>query len=84
MTTVIPRTKSRKVNGYVKAVVALEALRKKRDDRYDRFVRPVDRKRDRLAAEVETRQRALTGGQHARARSILHGLAGASSGPAVG
>jgi hypothetical protein len=37
------------VNGYVKAMLALEAVRKKREDRYDRFVRPFDRRRDRLA-----------------------------------
>ncbi len=52
MTQVIPKSRSRKVNGYVKAVLALEPVRRKRDDRYDRFVRPLDRKRDELAAEV--------------------------------
>ncbi len=48
MMQVIPRSRSRKVNGYVKAVLALDAVRMKREDRYDRFVRPLDRKRDEL------------------------------------
>jgi hypothetical protein len=39
----IPRSKSRKVNGYVRAVLALEAVRWKREERYDRYVRPLDR-----------------------------------------
>jgi hypothetical protein len=52
---VIPRSGSRKVNGYVKAVLALEAVRRKREERYERVVRPLDRKRDELAAEVATR-----------------------------
>ena len=30
--------RSRKVNGYVKAVLALEVVRKKRDEPYDRFL----------------------------------------------
>ena len=50
MTPVIPRSGSRKVNGYVKAVLALEAVRRKREARYERVVRPLDRKRDALAA----------------------------------
>jgi hypothetical protein len=37
---VIPRSGSRKVNGYVKAVLALEAVRRKRA-RYERVVRPL-------------------------------------------
>jgi hypothetical protein len=76
MTQTIPRSKSRKVNGYVKAVLGLEAVRKKREERYERFVRPLDRKRDVLAAEVAARERALTGGQHAEARRILGTLNG--------
>ena len=48
MRPAIPRSGSRKVNGYVKAVLALEAVRKKREARYDRVVRPLDRKRDTL------------------------------------
>ena len=67
----IPRSGSRKVNGYVRAVLALEAVRKKRDDRYERVVRPLDRRRDQLAAEVATRLRALNGGQLAEARRIM-------------
>jgi hypothetical protein len=59
------------VNGYVKALLALEAMRKKRDQRYDRYVRALDQKRDGLAGEVETRKRALTGGQLSEARWIL-------------
>jgi hypothetical protein len=71
MTRTIPRSKSRKVNGYVKAVLALEAVRKKREERYDRFLRPLDRKRDLLAVEVAAREKALSGGQQAEARRIL-------------
>ena len=71
MRQVIPKSGSRKVNGYVKAMLALEAVRRKRDARYDRFVRALDQKRDRLAVEVETRWRVLTGGQLSEARWIL-------------
>jgi hypothetical protein len=71
MTHTIPRSKSRKVNGYVKAMLALEAVRQKREQRYDRYVRPLDRRRDLLAAEVAARERALSGGQQAEARRIL-------------
>lgn len=71
MLEAIPRAKSRKVNGYVKAVLKLEAVRRKREERYERYVRPLDRQRDVLAAEVATRVNALTGGQHAEARRIL-------------
>jgi hypothetical protein len=46
MLHVIPRSGSRKVNGYVNAVLALEAVRKKRETCYERFVRPLDRRRD--------------------------------------
>ena len=71
MTQAIPKSRSRKVNGYVKAVVALEAVRMRRENRYDRFVRPMDRKRDQLAVEVATRLRALNGGQQAAAQRLL-------------
>jgi hypothetical protein len=67
----IPRSGSRKVNGYVKAVLALEAVRKKREVRYDRVVRPLDRRRDALAAEIATRLRALSGRQRAAAQQLL-------------
>ena len=68
---VIQRSGSRKVNGYVKAVVAFETVRRKREDRYERVVRPLDRKRDKLAAELATRLRALSGGQLAAAQRLL-------------
>ena len=68
---VIQRSGSRKVNGYVKAVVAFETVRRKREDRYERVVRPLDRKRDALAAELATRLRALSGGQLAAAQRLL-------------
>src|SRR4029450_2623865 len=71
MRHVIPRSESRKVNGYVKAVPALEAVRKKREDRYARVVRPLNRKRDELVAEVATRLRALGHGQLAVAQRLL-------------
>jgi hypothetical protein len=70
-TQMIPKSRSRKVNGYVKAMLALEAVRCKREQRYERFLRALDQKRDRLVAEVETRRGALTGGQQAEARWIL-------------
>ncbi len=76
MTPAIPRSRSRKVNGYVKAVLALEAVRRRREERYDRFVRPLDRKRDQLAAEVAVRLGALSGGQQAEARRILVAING--------
>lgn len=71
MMPVIPRSGSRKVNGYVKAVLALEAVRRKREERYERVVRPLDRKRDTLTVEVATRLRALSGGQRAAAQRLL-------------
>ena len=71
MMPVIPRSGSRKVNGYVKAVLALEAVCRKREDRYARVVRPLDRRRDALAAEGAMRLRALSGGQHAAAQRLL-------------
>jgi hypothetical protein len=39
MIPVIPRSSSRKVNGYIRAVLALEAVREQREARYDRVVR---------------------------------------------
>ena len=71
MMQVIPRSRSRKVNGYVKAALALEAVRQKRETRYARVVRPLDRRRDALGAEVATRRRALRGGQLAAAQRLL-------------
>ena len=68
---VIPRSGRRKVKGYVKAVLALEAVRRKREARYERVVRPLDRKRDALTVEVATRLRALSGGQLAAAQRLL-------------
>ena len=79
MTQVIPRSGSRKVNGYVKAVVALEAVRRKREERYEGVVRPLDRKRDELAAEVATRRRAPSGGQLAAAQRLLAMIAQATA-----
>ena len=71
MIQAIPKSRSRKVNGYVRAMLALEAVRRKREERYDRFIRPLDRKRDQLGAEVAARLRALSGGQHAAAQRLL-------------
>ena len=71
MTSVVPKSKNRKVNGYVKAALKLEAVRREREDRYDRYVRPLDRKRELRIAEVGMRFRALTGGQRAQAEGIL-------------
>jgi hypothetical protein len=74
MSHVIPGSGSRKVNGYVKAVLALEAVRKKRAHRYDQMARPLDRRCDQLTAEVATRLQALTGGQLAAAQRILRDI----------
>ena len=79
MMPVIPRSGSRKVNGYVKAVLALDAVRRKREDRYARVVRPLDRRRDELAAEVAMRLRALSGGQLAAAQRLLALIAQATA-----
>jgi hypothetical protein len=38
MTPAITKSRSRKVNGYVKAVLALDGVRKMREERYDRFI----------------------------------------------
>ena len=72
----VPKSVSRKVNRYVKAVLRLEEVRRKREERYDRNVRPLDRKRDVLAAEVDRRMRALIGTQQAEARRILGAITG--------
>ena len=84
MRPVIPRSGSRKVNGYVKAVLALEAVRRKREDRYARVVRPLDRQRDELAAEVATRLRALSGGQLAATQRLLAMIAQATASDGAG
>jgi hypothetical protein len=76
MKQTMPRSTSRKVNGYVKAALALEAVRRKREERYDRYVRPLDRQRDVLAVEAATREMALSGGQQAEARRILAAING--------
>ena len=84
MSQVVPKSRSRKVNGYVKAVLALAAVRRRRDERYDRFVRPLDRRRDELAAQVTARVKALSGGQYAEAQRILRILAPLDSGSCLG
>ena len=68
------------MNGYVKASLALEAVRRKGEERYDRFIRPRDRRRDRLADEVATRLRALSGGQHAAAQRLIAAITQATAG----
>lgn len=78
MTQTIPGSKSRKVNGYVKAVLALEAVRRKREERYERYLRPLDRRRDELTVQVGARERALNGGQQAEARRLLDAINGAT------
>ena len=83
MTSTIPKSRSRKVNGYVRVVLALEAVRKKREERYDRFIRPLDRKRDQLTTEVATRLRALSGGLHAEAQRLLLAVAQAPATPSA-
>jgi hypothetical protein len=80
MRPVIPRSGSRKVNGYVKAVLSLEALRWNREARYARVVRPLDRRRDALAAEVATRLRALSGRQLPAAQRRLAMITQATAG----
>jgi len=47
---------------------------------YARVVRPLDRRRDQLAAEVATRRRALSGGQLAAAHRLLAMIAQATAG----
>ncbi len=75
------KSKSRKVAGYVNAVLALEAIEKKRAERYDRYVRPLDAKRDTLLANVTLRAGALNGGQMAQAQRMLREIKGQA--PAV-
>ena len=74
----IPRSKSRKVYGYVRRVLALDATQQRRAERYDRYIRPLDAKRDALIAEVATRARALSGGQAAQAQCLLRESRGGS------
>jgi hypothetical protein len=66
-----PQPRWSRRHSYVKAVLALEAVRRKREARYERVVRPLDRKRDALTVEVATRLRALSGGQRAAAQRLL-------------
>jgi hypothetical protein len=79
MTQAVSKSRSRKANGCLKAILVLETARRRRQERYDRFVRPLDRKRDALEAEVAARMRGLSGGQRAEARRILREMAGATS-----
>src|SRR5262245_56671607 len=58
-----PRSRSRKVKGYIKTALALGAARRKREERYERFVHSLDRRRDELVLQVAVRLRALSGGQ---------------------
>jgi hypothetical protein len=67
----IPKSRSRKVNSYVTRVLALEAIQKRRAERYERHIRSLDARRDALIVEVATRARALNGGQAAQAQRIL-------------
>ena len=80
-----PEIGKSQVNGCVKAVPALEAVRRKREARYERVVRPLDRRRDALTVEVATRLRALSGGQRAAAQRLLAMItqATASDGAAI-
>ena len=52
-------------------MLRLEEVRRKREERYGRYVWPLDQKRNLLAAEVDLRTRALIGTQQAAARRIL-------------
>ena len=54
-------------------------MRGKREERYGRYVRPLDRKRDVMAVEVDRRMRALTGTQQAEARRILGAINGSDT-----
>jgi hypothetical protein len=49
------KPKTRKVLGYVNAVFAPEVVQQKRAERSDRYVRPLDAKRDTLIANVALR-----------------------------
>jgi len=57
----------------------LVAVRRKREARYGRFVRPLDRKRDELVADVSARVKALSSGQYAEAQRMLRAIAGPTS-----
>jgi hypothetical protein len=72
MLPAIPKSRSRKVNSHVKRVLALEAIRKRRAERYERYVRPLDVRCNALMADAGTRALTLSGGQAAKARRILH------------
>ena len=52
----------------MKAVLRLGEIRRKREERYEQYMRPLDRKRDVLAADVDLRMRALIGTQQAEAK----------------
>jgi len=56
----------------VKDMLALEAVQGKRQERYERYVRLLDRKRNVLFAEVDRRMRALIGTQQAAAKDPGH------------
>ena len=60
-------------------MLRLDEVRRKCEERYDRYVRPLDRKRDGLAAEVDRRMRALIGTQQAEARRILGAINGSTT-----
>jgi hypothetical protein len=68
MPQAIPRSASREANRYVRALLALEGVHLKREERYDRFVRPLDPKRDAVAGDIATGQKALSGSHYAEAR----------------
>ena len=74
----IRKSKSRKVNGYIRRALALDAIQRRRAERYDRYIRPLDAKRDALIAEVATRARALSGRQAAQAQRLLRESRGGS------
>jgi PD-(D/E)XK nuclease superfamily len=63
----LPRSGSRKVNGYVKAVLALEAVRRSARTGTRASCARSTCRRDELAAEVATRRQALSGGPLAAA-----------------
>jgi len=56
----------------VKDMLALEAVQGKRQERYERYVRLLDRKRNVLFAEVDRRMRSLIGTQQAAAKDPGH------------
>ena len=69
MTPVIPRSRSRKVNGYVKAVLALEAVRKKREG----SLRPVRAPARSEARRAGGRGRCAAGAKHEQ-HAVAQGL----------